>query len=65
MTEAFTYLTMYYYILNLNYPIFLKHIFLFFEKLFKIVALASSDKEVDVRFSIVYFVDNENVPENE
>ncbi len=52
-------------ILNLNYPNSLKHIFLLFKKLLKIVTSASSNKEVHVRFSIVYFGDKENVPENE
>ena len=36
ITQAFAYLTMYYYILDLNYPPSLKFVFLFFEKLLNI-----------------------------
>ena len=58
MTEAFAYLTMYYYILNLNYPDSLKFVFLFFEKLFKIVPSASS-QDVHMLFSMVSLGGNE------
>lgn len=43
ITEAFAYLTMYYFILNLNYPQSLKFIFLFFEKLFEIEPSSHSE----------------------
>ena len=58
ITEAIAYLTMYYYILHLNYPDSLKFVFLFFEKLFKIEPSTTS-QDVHKLYSIVS-LGNEN-----
>ena len=60
ITLAFAYLTMYYYILNLNYSDALKNVFLFFEKLLQIEPSIFS-QDVHVLYSLVSLTKNNDV----